>query len=319
MPLAERVFYAYAKSLLFSVRQEDQEALRCLERFTAYTLAHQELMRYQFSRYYLADALLMMGDQEGAQEQAIGFVRRQHGKSWAWALLARASSEPEHRLACLCMAISLEQREAYLLKVRHLLTNVLLGKGEQKAAAQNLDIMVNVRKAHGWILPDEILTFLHADWYNTPSGDHTLDDIVERESKKALDLVFADLISECALVTGKNGKRYWLATESGIQVKLSTTLQLKVGNWVTIARSGKQILEHRHSGRPDDPGDRIRYFEGELIMKNGFGFVNDVFIPGQLLNKGSVDSGIHCRGTAVLDMDRKKNREGWKAISLETA
>ncbi|MEQ8694170.1 MAG: hypothetical protein RIC85_02450 [Gammaproteobacteria bacterium] len=68
---------------------------------------------------------------------------------------------------------------------------------------------------------------------------------------------------------------------------------------------------------PDLPD--LRRFRGQLRLNDkGFGFVEDVFVPGELLKEVPVDCDAY-EGIAVSNWDKKKERYGWCAATISVS
>ena len=73
--------------------------------------------------------------------------------------------------------------------------------------------------------------------------------------------------------------------------------------------------------RPAEPDvicPAIRAFNGkiEIANKNGFGFVEDIFIFPQMVKKMGLINGQEVVGRAVLSFDKKKSTWGWTVFKL---
>lgn len=68
----------------------------------------------------------------------------------------------------------------------------------------------------------------------------------------------------------------------------------------------------------DDTCEAVKAFQGTLVMtnKNGFGFVDDVFVYPQLVKKFELKDGDAIVGRAIYSYDKKKDSWGWKIFHL---
>jgi hypothetical protein len=69
---------------------------------------------------------------------------------------------------------------------------------------------------------------------------------------------------------------------------------------------------------PTDTSEAIKSFTGKLVMtnKNGFGFVDDVFVYPQLVKRFELKDGDELVGRAIYTYDKKKDSWGWKVFHL---
>lgn len=75
----------------------------------------------------------------------------------------------------------------------------------------------------------------------------------------------------------------------------------------------------------DPPSDIFRRYNGTFdpIPDKPFGFVNAgsirIFVPPDLVDRTVTDGGTAVRGAAILELDKVKNRYGWRAVTIEKA
>ena len=64
--------------------------------------------------------------------------------------------------------------------------------------------------------------------------------------------------------------------------------------------------------------EAVKSFKGPIRIanKNGFGFVDDIFIFPKLVSKFSLRDGQEIEGKAVLSFDKKKDNWGWKVFEV---
>lgn len=64
-------------------------------------------------------------------------------------------------------------------------------------------------------------------------------------------------------------------------------------------------------------------FTGKIIIaENGYGFVKfngvTIFVPADLLSGGNITNKSIVRGEFVSSFDKKRNQDGFKAVSIES-
>ncbi|MCS7086964.1 MAG: hypothetical protein NZ534_12900, partial [Bacteroidia bacterium] len=57
--------------------------------------------------------------------------------------------------------------------------------------------------------------------------------------------------------------------------------------------------------------------EVRINMSGGFGFADDIFIEPGLVTAAHLRHRDRARGVAAVSYDKKRDRWGWKAISIE--
>ena len=77
-------------------------------------------------------------------------------------------------------------------------------------------------------------------------------------------------------------------------------------------RPDGQLWDTRPAPRPEPVAAAAREFEGPLrVQEGGYGFADNVFVKAQLITKNGWLTGQRLKGTAILQFDQKKGKEGW--------
>jgi transcription termination factor Rho len=106
-----------------------------------------------------------------------------------------------------------------------------------------------------------------------------------------------------------------------------TTLSPKVGDLLKVKFAPKtkddklfKPLSIQRAGE-NETCEAVKTFKGKIKMenKNGFGFVDEVFIYPQLVKKFGFKHGDEIEGKAIYAFDNKKNTWGWKVFWVNTA
>ena len=106
--------------------------------------------------------------------------------------------------------------------------------------------------------------------------------------------------------------------------------QLEAGNIVAVklrrdAQHDKTIPLAFIATDREPPAEICRRYSGafEAILDKPFGFVNAgnirVFVPPDLVEKKAVSGGAAVHGIAILELDKVKNRYGWRAVTISKA
>ncbi len=79
----------------------------------------------------------------------------------------------------------------------------------------------------------------------------------------------------------------------------------------------QQVLTVEHTAA--SPDSRVcRDFAGALMLHEaGFGFADDVFVPAALLQPHGWPAGTLVAGRAVLQYNKKKNKDDWAAVMVK--
>jgi hypothetical protein len=318
MPLNERIFYAYIKSLTGDAVQGNEEAKKALKLFVDTLLNNESIKKYKFANYHLASACIVVNKKDAAFRYAKAFVRSNILKSWAWKLLAGTVQENDKQLSFLCKAVELVKNEPYLLGVRAQLTNALLQKGYQLAASENTNIEIKTRVENNWNIPETLLEKKETQWYRFPSDNNTLNKVVQKYASLAIKNLFPEATETKAIVTGCNNKTVFLFSETGDEFKIRKYTKVEAGEWYSIITADGKLLDYHKAGTYNSCSGNIQEFYGKLNLLNNFGFINNTYIPSFLITKNKLKTGNEYKGIAIFTEDKKKNKKGWKAIKIIT-
>ena len=85
------------------------------------------------------------------------------------------------------------------------------------------------------------------------------------------------------------------------------------------AKNAHEILEQTAEEAEIYLYGENKVFQGVLRIntEKGFGFVGNIYVDRKLIRR--LKDGAEVKGRAVKSFDKKKNREGWKAITLQKA
>ncbi len=316
MPLEERIFYGFGKSITADAENKLPETLKQLQVFVTKFVNDGKAKRYAFFDYYMALAFKALSRPDEAQKYALSFVRKNYTKSWAWKLLADGDTNPENRFGFLAYALTLEKKETFLLQIRKKFLYELLDRNFQKAAAQNLNIILKVRKENNWPVPLQLEKLTSEKWYEKPDDQVSLARIIEKAGGQALKTVFPGMKSEKVLVLN-SGKIIRVINNEGKEMDLKQKAKLQTGDRLILFREGKRILKFFKQPISDDPDEHFKAFSGKLFVKTDFGFVDNVFIPPRLIRQNALENNSHCKGFALRIINPRNKKNGWKAVSIK--
>jgi len=153
-------------------------------------------------------------------------------------------------------------------------------------------------------------------------GRREIIDVLPRKDGEAWDALDSCTGVISRLDPEKHSVRVFLAFEDSCWVTIGDDQggfqRMALGLGLSLKtmpnKTGKRRVMHwEPSGIPETSD--IRTLLGRVdIKKSGVGFVEDVFIPQHLLAPEL--GGRSVRVIATLELDKKKNKPGWKAINL---
>lgn len=335
MPLAEQAYMALARELLAEASQHPTDIATFLLQLDAAITQHPG---YQWLPFFKAKLQLASGDAAAALPTLLPVVRQKSGEFWAWNLLAETleATDPPAALACLYRASTCGSEEKFLGKLRLKLARLLANTHPGEARYQ-LNKAQATYAAEGWPLKGETLVLAlqlqahppapaeaaHREWLalaeQTTYGDLPWQPVVlqsiseETSERQALARL---LPAENARPVGVPLKKYrWLQ-----KLPLGSPLQMRLEPGAErprvvqlVVRTDGQLWDVRSASRPEPVvAASTREFNGILrVQAAGFGFVEGIFVPLQLITKNGWQTGQRLCGTAVSQFDQKKNKDGW--------
>lgn len=325
MAMAEQVVIAYARKLTEPpVKREKIESfMPVLDQ-----LIHDH-PEYQYPPFFKGKLLLAIGDKEHVFSAFLPFARKKQTEFWMWDMLAETFPNTDVRYtACLCRALQCRTEPHFVGKVRAKLATWLLANQYPKEAKTEIEAIVSVYQGEGWKLSPEIQTRIKEDWYQQTTALPDNRALYQQFQDLAEEILFGDVPEEVIVVDFVNKEKDVLYFV-GNQGKHGG---LKYGKRLRNVRIGDLILarfsdESRDSmyraytlqpAAKETTSDLKRTFEGTVSIRSGqpFGFVDQVFVDPDMVQKNNLLDGQTLKGTCVLSWNKKREAMTWKAIGL---
>jgi hypothetical protein len=331
MALAEQVYVGYAKHLLPHIGPlgetifDRAKTEAFLPSLTALIKDHPE---YQYPQYFKAKLLIALGDKEHVMAELLPFARKKSGDFWVWELLAEAFPEDNDVVfACYCRALLCKSPEEMLVKLRQAMASMLIARKMFNEARAEIDRVVNMMKENGWKVPKAMQDWTDAAWYRDAKPGSSNVGLYKMHASRADSILYADIPEETVIVEFVNSSRKILnfitaAERTGFfkydrfldKVEIGETLQARLeinGNEApsrvyTLSRVNDEELRRQF----------MKPVEGSVRIMDGkpFGFIDDIFIPPDIVSKFKLVDGMTFKGQAVKTYDKKKERWGWKYL-----
>lgn len=325
MALAEQVAIAYARKLT--------EAPISREKIEAFLPVLDQLIHdhpeYQYPPYYKGKLLLAIGDNEHVFSAFLPFARKKQTEFWIWDMLAETFPQTDVRyVACLCRALQCRAEPHFLGKVRTKLAVWLLANQYPKEAKTEIDAFISVYQGEGWKLRPEIQSWIKEDWYQQTTALPDNRALYQQFQDLADEILFGDVTEEVIVVDFVNrdkGVLYFVG-EKGKHGGLKYGKRLKnirIGDLV-FARFSEESRDGMYRAytlqlAPEETASKLkRNFEGLVAIRSGqpFGFVDQVFVEPDMVQKNNLLDGQALKGVCILSWNKKREAMTWKAISL---
>ena len=282
---------------------------------------------YQFLPYFKAKLMLAAGQREGVLEAFLPFAKRKRNEFWVWEVMAEVFDEhSDERFACLCKALSLNSPEAYVVGLRSDFAKLLITRDKFSEAKHEIERIVSTRQANGWKITSEIQSILTMPWYSSTISSETNVKLYSDHLQTAEDILFRDVKIETIVVEFVNQDKQVLnfvihENKHGFFsyrgfLKKPTIGQLYDVRFASASNDGfYKLLSIEESKQ--ETSQAIKKFEGKLKLnpEGKFGFVDDIFVDPNLINKMSLENDQLIKGKAILSFNKKKNQWGWKILN----
>lgn len=286
---------------------------------------------FQYPPYYLAKFLLVTGDQTNSLSAFLPFARKKQHDFWVWELLSEMfPNDNEQQIACYCKALSLNNKEDFLVKLRSRFAVLLKDKGFFDEAKVELDQSIQTRVDHGWKVPQKFEAFQQEDWYKKANPKKDNQEFYSAHKARAEALLFHDIEEEPIVVEFVNKDKKILnfvqsRSKHGFFKYAGLSKTPQIGDVLLVRLKNKADGDSRYQALTVKFADEhtsceaLMTFMDKIKIRNGqdFGFVKDIFVAGPLLKQEDVKDGQLVSGRAILSYNKKKETWGMKAISIE--
>ena len=333
MSIAEQAYITYARQLLPKQLQPGVINFD-REKAESFILTLDSIIKnypqYQYPPYFKAKLLLALGNIESMRSTLIPFAKKKKNDFWVWDLLGETYPDDKEKvLACYCKGLTCQAPEEMIVGLRRKMASLLVKKQLFTEAKTEIELLIRSLQSKGFRIPQEVLNWKEQEWYKKAVAKSSNTEFYKSYSGIADGLVFADVTEELILIEFVNSDKKILnfiasKTRSGFFKYDRFIRKVEIGDrfLARLEGTGSNTRYNVISLEKTDklPGNEIlRGFSGKIRKNDNqtFGFVDDIFIEPQLINKYKPANGTDISGTAIISFNKKKNEWGWKAIMLK--
>jgi len=332
MALAEQAHIAYAKHLLPKYA-DSGEMVFDREKAAAFLTKLSDLAEkypaYQYPAYFQAKILLALGDKDNMLSALLPFAKKKRNDFWVWQILGEAlSNDKEKVFACYCRALACNSPEEMLVSLRQKMAVALISRSFFNEAKTEIELLVASRQAHGFKIPNEVISWQAQDWYKNAIAKKSNIDFYKQYTPIAESLLFSDTPEETVIVDFVNTDKKMLnfiASESKFgffkyerflkNVKVGDILKVRfqggsnggIHQVYTVVKGYNESFKKMYS----------KEVEGIVRIPEGkpFGFLDDIFIHPSTVSKLQLKNGVVVSGNAIKSYNQEKKQWGWKFLS----
>ena len=275
--------------------------------------------------YDEAKCLILAKRFDQARERALAVLRRKQKDGWAWATLAKTFREedPGAAIVLFSKALFCADTDRFALSTLKDLAPLLAEQGFVNEASMCVKRAVKCYVENGWNIKSDLGQLMSRSWYHAEVDLESLKPFLEKKAATALDFLFGEREQSVAVVQNvhASGKGFhaYINRKQSISVRLGLYRSKKPpdpGDYVrlTLSKEDQSVIV----AEPCEPVDLddVGYQEGTLNVKDkGFGFVEDTYVPKALAQQAM--DGQSVRVLRILDFDKTKKRNSWKALKIE--
>jgi len=331
MALVEQAYIAYAKHLLpkqnfqgnvFFDKGKAEEFLPRLIQIA------ENYPSFQYPSYFQAKLLLALGDREDMLSALLPFARKKQNDFWVWEILSEAFTQDEEKVFALyCRALSCQSPEEMLINLRQKMAAMLIRKQLYNEARTEIELLVAARNEKGYRIPDVVNNWQSQEWYISAVNQKNNKKLYNQYRHIADGVLFADIPEINVIVEFVNTDRKilnFIASESSQgffkyerflrNVNIGDVLKVRFQSGIP----GGLFKVYTVTKADDADFQRLFYKEVEGIVRipdgKSFGFLDDVFIPPQMVTKHKLTDDSYLKVNAIKTYNESKRQWGWKMV-----
>lgn len=332
MPLVEQIYLAYTKALLGGIARNDETAKQWAEGFLeVLNEAKVEYPEFIWTDYNISRLLISLNRTSEATDYCVEFIKRKPKESWAWKCLGQIyeATDVELSVSCYCMALSCRADEEFLVSAMESAARAMATAGYYNEARTEVDRAESVRMAKWGKIPYSLSSMKQQMWYRnaTPQSDN--NEFYNKHRDAAMGVIFG--AKKSVIITYLNTEKSFAnyITESGkvgffnygrlknkrVKLKQNTIYSVTFIKEVSDGPSDVFAIEEAHM--QEHPNLCKEVCGAIRITPSGIGFLEDCFVPSDLIKQNSLTNGQTVAAVAVRSYDRKKSALSWSVIEIK--
>lgn len=335
--LVDKVYGSYCKKLIEGEAIDEFGTLREVDRgkiksfLPPLNIIIDKHPEYRYLPYYKAQMLMELGNKENVLEAFLPFAKQKQNDFWVWGLMAEIFKEDkELEFACYCKALSLRTPDEFLIKTRLAFSKLLIERQLYAEAKTEIKNIITVREAKGWKIPNEIVGWTESSWFKEVEEFKNNKVLYEKHKKNAEELLYADLPEHLVAIEFVNHEKSILSFVKDKKMngffnyeglinnpKIGDLLKVRIES---VGNEGFHraltIEKIENCAEVDVPCLKEVSGAIEIRQDKNFGFMEDIFIPPNLVESSTLTDGQLISVKAILSYNKNKKVWGWKAFSI---
>ena len=273
----------------------------------------------------LARCLVKAKKYQEARTPARRLLRKNKNKPYAWILLGDTFfDDKDASISLYSKAICSAKYDKEAIQAFIKIASLLAEKSLFDMASMSVKRPQKLYEDNGWKIRPEIKKLVEEPWFKKDVNIRELESYLEEMSTNSEKYLYGELQKVRAIVENihDSGKGFHVFIDRDnskfVPKRLLSSEQMpKEGDYIRLFLSDRSRIVKAEISDSEKIDDAENY-EGMLkVTDNGYGFVDDVFVPQKLIKDDL--SEIQVTGIKIRSFDKKKSKYGWKAITIEKA
>ncbi|MBI9042809.1 hypothetical protein [Lutibacter sp.] len=281
--------------------------------------------------YHKSKFFIILDDFEKARKLIFNIMKKKEKEFWLWHLLGETyeNTDDEKALSCFAKGLLLGGKPEMLIGIKLSTAKVQLKLGYFTEARTELEIIKKIREDNNWKITDDIKQLLNNEFIRKADQKKDLVPFYTEKAATIANILIEQYPEQKGIITNILEDHHWafigFELNKTARYILKKNDNFKIGDVVSI-----HIVEDiiggvkkydvksikKHDGKTSF--DFIKNIKGELKKINGkdFGFIEDVFIPPQLILANNLIDKSLIEGLALLEYNKDKKTNTWKMITI---
>jgi len=334
-PIAQKAYIAYSKKLLEKIKfsnDTEQNPNHVNDKVATYIEELSSVIEsrpnYTYLPYYKAKLLMETGDDEILSSSFLSFAQEKINEFWLWDLMADIHNKDQSiQFACYCKALSLKTKEDFLVKLREKFSKLLIHINMLSEAKAEIKLAIKAREKNGWNLTNNLRKWMNEDWYINTQENKDNQKLYAKHADKAEYLIYKNLPENLIAIefvnTNKKIANYIIDKDNHGFFKYEGKIKSpKVGEIYYVRfrneTNGHNFIYTAKKAKDEAVLKALQFVKGEvkIIPPNNFGFVENCFIPKDLVSYNQLINGQIIQAQSILSYNKKKEEWNWKVFKI---
>ncbi|MDM1354653.1 hypothetical protein HX017_14390 [Myroides marinus] len=333
MPLAEQIYIGYAKHLTEGsiVDPNSNHRVYNIEKIMCFLPKLEKVIEqypsYVFTQYFHVKLQLILGEGD-ILNSFIPFAKLKKNEFWTWQLLAEIyANDKDIVFSCYCKALSLRSKDEFLVRIRQQFAQLLIERECYAEAKTEIENIYKTKQLSGNKVPYIVEMWMNLPWYNSIEVKNSNYSFYTQYKAKAEEIIYSSnpevIIAVEFVNTEKRIVNFIIdQNRTGFFKYGKEMSNPKIGD-VYAVRFDDDVQDKRYrvlsiQRVEQEKSVAVKLGQGQVrIAEAGFGFIDDVFVDKNFLEKNNIIHNQQVTYKAILSFNKKKSQWGWRVFWLK--